>query len=137
MYWQGSGHYSRPAPDTDGLHVRGRPTYTAAAAAAAAVAAAVEVMPAVRGLGLTSTIYAVQRMRTVVPTASSSAMVRIAIISMTNACTEQAELLLASGVGVSNGSDFGAPPGCFRINFGCKRETLDLGLRRIVKALAR
>jgi len=46
-----------------------------------------------------------------------------------------AELLLASGVGVSNGSDFGAPPGCFRVNFGCKRETLELGLGRIVNAL--
>lgn len=41
----------------------------------------------------------------------------------------------AAGVGLSNGSDFGAP-GFVRLNFGCPRVTLDEALRRMARALA-
>jgi cystathionine beta-lyase len=43
--------------------------------------------------------------------------------------------LEAGGVGMSNGSDFGAP-GYVRLNFGCPRATLDEALRRMAKAVA-
>ena len=46
-----------------------------------------------------------------------------------------AELLLQHGVGVSDGGDFGGAPGCFRLNFACRRETLERGLARVVAAL--
>ena len=45
-----------------------------------------------------------------------------------------AQHLLAKGVGVSDGLDFGAAPGCFRLNFACARSTLERGLGRIVDA---
>ena len=43
--------------------------------------------------------------------------------------------LLAAGVGVSDGADFGADAGCFRLNVACARSTLERGLSRIVAAL--
>ncbi len=43
----------------------------------------------------------------------------------------------AHGVGLSEGRNFGAPPGHYvRINFGCPRATLDEGLRRMAAAIA-
>mmetsp|Transcript_43136 Transcript_43136/g.103377 ORF Transcript_43136/g.103377 Transcript_43136/m.103377 type:complete len:508 (+) Transcript_43136:37-1560(+) len=50
--------------------------------------------------------------------------------------TNAAAFLLEHGVGVSDGSDFGAAPGWFRLNLGCKRSTLERGLGRVVSALA-
>ena len=38
------------------------------------------------------------------------------------------------GVGLSNGSDFGAP-GFLRLNFGCTRKTLDEGMARMADAV--
>lgn len=46
-----------------------------------------------------------------------------------------ARLLLEHGVGVSDGSDFGGPAACFRLNLACTRLTLERGLGRIVDAL--
>ena len=46
-----------------------------------------------------------------------------------------ASLLLAHGVGVSGGHDFGGPAGSFRLNLACTRSTLERGLSRIVGAL--
>ena len=43
--------------------------------------------------------------------------------------------ILAAGVGVSDGADFGAAPGFFRVNVACARSTLERGLSRIVGAL--
>jgi bifunctional pyridoxal-dependent enzyme with beta-cystathionase and maltose regulon repressor activities len=43
--------------------------------------------------------------------------------------------LLAHGVGVSAGEDFGGPESSFRLNFACSREILEKGLRRIIEAL--
>ena len=40
------------------------------------------------------------------------------------------------GVGLSDGRHFGAPPGFVRLNFGCPRQTLDEGLRRMAAGLA-
>ena len=42
--------------------------------------------------------------------------------------------LLAAGVGLSDGADFGAP-GFVRLNFGCARGLLDEALRRMANAL--
>jgi cystathionine beta-lyase len=39
----------------------------------------------------------------------------------------------AHGIGLSDGSDFGAP-GWLRLNFGCPRSTLDEALRRFGNA---
>ena len=41
----------------------------------------------------------------------------------------------AHGLGLSDGSDFGAP-GWLRLNFGCPRATLDEALTRFGKAVA-
>jgi len=41
----------------------------------------------------------------------------------------------AHGLGLSDGSDFGAP-GWLRLNFGCPRATLDDALARFSKAVA-
>ena len=49
--------------------------------------------------------------------------------------TNAAQHLLTAGVGVSDGADFGAPAGCFRLNLACARSTLERGLGRIVAAL--
>lgn len=49
--------------------------------------------------------------------------------------TSAAAHLLEAGVGVSDAADFGAPPGCFRLNLACARHTLERGLARIVAAL--
>jgi cysteine-S-conjugate beta-lyase len=38
------------------------------------------------------------------------------------------------GIGLSNGSDFGAP-GFLRLNFGCTRKTLDEGMARMARAV--
>ena len=38
----------------------------------------------------------------------------------------------AHGLGLSDGTDFGAP-GWLRLNFGCSRSTLDQGLARFAK----
>ena len=43
--------------------------------------------------------------------------------------------LLAHGVGVSAGEDFGGPKTAFRLNFACSREILEKGLARIIEAL--
>ena len=43
--------------------------------------------------------------------------------------------LLAHGVGVSAGEDFGGPMTAFRLNFACSREILEKGLARIIEAL--
>ena len=40
----------------------------------------------------------------------------------------------AHGIGLSNGSDFGAP-GFLRLNFGCTRKTLDEGMARMADAV--
>ena len=53
----------------------------------------------------------------------------------TSAKSGAAAHLLEAGVGVSDGSDFGASPGCFRVNLACSRATLERGLARIVDAL--
>lgn len=50
--------------------------------------------------------------------------------------TDPAAFFEAHGVGLSDGRHFGAPPGFVRLNFGCPRQTLDEGLRRIAAAMA-
>ncbi|CAB1367369.1 MalY/PatB family protein [Denitratisoma oestradiolicum] len=45
-----------------------------------------------------------------------------------------AEFFEAAGVGLSDGTDFGAP-GFVRLNFGCPRHTLDTALARMAQAL--
>ena len=49
--------------------------------------------------------------------------------------TAAAEHLLAHGVALSNGADFGATPGYVRANLACTRETLERGLQRVREAL--
>ena len=41
----------------------------------------------------------------------------------------------SAGVALSAGAAFG-DPACLRLNFGCRRETLDEALRRLVTVLA-
>ena len=43
------------------------------------------------------------------------------------------EFFLAGGVGLSGGKPFGGGPTTVRLNFGCKREVLEEGLRRMEK----
>ncbi|KAA3653418.1 MAG: putative C-S lyase [Proteobacteria bacterium] len=50
--------------------------------------------------------------------------------------TDPAAFFEAHGVGLSDGRHFGAPAGFVRLNFGCPRQTLDEGLRRIGAAMA-
>lgn len=47
--------------------------------------------------------------------------------------SDPADLFEKAGVGLSNGADFGLP-GWVRLNFGCRRETLDLAVARMHQA---
>ena len=50
--------------------------------------------------------------------------------------TDAEQFFLDAGVGLSGGEPFGGGKGTVRINFACKRETLEEGLARMESALA-
>jgi len=77
---------------------------------------AIEAMP---GLGTTS------------PEATYLAWIDCRDASLDNA----ADFFEAHGVGLSNGTYFGAPDGWVRLNFGCPTVTLEAGLSRMATAL--
>jgi cystathionine beta-lyase len=84
-------------------------------------------------------LAAVPNVRTSSPEASYLLWVDAANALPTDAGDADASVasrLLAAGVGVSDGADFGVKPGCFRINLACSRATLERGLSRIVASLA-
>ena len=51
--------------------------------------------------------------------------------------TDAYEFFLDAGVALTGGEPFGGTPGTARLNFGCRRQTLEAGLDRVESALKR
>ena len=77
-------------------------------------------------------IDAMPGLRTTSPEATYLAWIDCRDAGLENA----ADFFETHGVGLSNGTYFGAPEGWVRLNFGCPAQTLEAGLARMAAALA-